>query len=1059
MSTQGGTVARRWNAALCLVCLCGFLLRLVPLGRYVTPDEPAWVYRSIRFADALAARDWAAIPTTGHPGVTTMWLGTIGVAVQRLLSPAESAIHLDWVRRLAWLAPENGEAFRHLAFFLSWGRIIVALTTTAGLAVFYFLIGRLHGQRVALALTTLLACDPFLIGHSGLLHTDALLTTFISLALGAGLNGLSEPRRLLWWPLAGFFTGLALLTKLSAVILLPFIPVLILVAQRAHLKALLVSTILFPACVILTALLFCPAFWADLPAAIERLFASAEKQVETVQHPVFFAGRMTYDPGPAFYPVVFVFRVSPVVLAGLLIGLTGVRRMPAGQRRTFALLLAFALAFGTMIGLGAKKYDRYLLPVFPPLMLAAVLGWMHLDRRLLLLLPIIQLIILLPCVPYPLAAFNPLVGGEGYAAHVLEVGWGEEMGMAARWLNRLPQAESLSVATPSIPPFASLFKGRTLPLSRATQADYVVQSPWPYTTVTPTGSTGAAALRPYMLVFEFARPVAVLTNTAPLELAAYLNEQSRPGELILLDAETPLLRHYGGPAAIVSFADAPDPSAILARLSALNVPAHVLWLVADPAAAPLTNLHLRQVLEAIAEAEQTTTIAGSAVTRYRLRWPSVTSGMGFDHAYPKYRFGSSPDQELRLVDALLPNTPVNAPFPVHLRWQLVSPTRSGFYASLYLADADGHLWAEVGQQVLNQAGFPTTAWPLPGGSDWADIVLVLPLPERIPPATYTVQLTLSDERGAQPGGWDASGHFRGVRVPLGEVEVVPPPEPVGPGECREGKVLSAGPFQVCHHRVVTTPQGTCHLEFIWSAIARPEADYLVRLRVLDAAGAIVLERIEPLSSYPTSRWRVQDSFEAHYDLRLDPGLPAADYLLTYNVLGPDGIPLWELDEHLTLLTVSPHAREFELPEDIAHPLNLTLGDVVHLRGFDAPDYPTLTVTRGDVLTLTLYWQADGPTDLDYSVFVHLVGPDGQNHGQADYLAGGGVGTAGWVPGQVTVDRVHLSVAADAPAGKHRLAVGMYDALTGVRLHITDPGGLEISEERAFLPLEIVVKAD
>ena len=44
-------------------------LRLAPVNRYVTPDEPAWVYRSIRFGQALAARDLAAIPDTGHPGV------------------------------------------------------------------------------------------------------------------------------------------------------------------------------------------------------------------------------------------------------------------------------------------------------------------------------------------------------------------------------------------------------------------------------------------------------------------------------------------------------------------------------------------------------------------------------------------------------------------------------------------------------------------------------------------------------------------------------------------------------------------------------------------------------------------------------------------------------------------------------------------------------------------------------------------------------------------------------------------------------------------------------
>ena len=36
------------------------LVRLAPLNRYVTPDEPIWVQRSVAFADAVAARDWAA---------------------------------------------------------------------------------------------------------------------------------------------------------------------------------------------------------------------------------------------------------------------------------------------------------------------------------------------------------------------------------------------------------------------------------------------------------------------------------------------------------------------------------------------------------------------------------------------------------------------------------------------------------------------------------------------------------------------------------------------------------------------------------------------------------------------------------------------------------------------------------------------------------------------------------------------------------------------------------------------------------------------------------------
>ena len=63
-----------------------FLPRLVAIGRYVTPDEPTWVYRSIQFREALLAGDWAGTLVAGHPGVITTWLGAIGASVHILFS-------------------------------------------------------------------------------------------------------------------------------------------------------------------------------------------------------------------------------------------------------------------------------------------------------------------------------------------------------------------------------------------------------------------------------------------------------------------------------------------------------------------------------------------------------------------------------------------------------------------------------------------------------------------------------------------------------------------------------------------------------------------------------------------------------------------------------------------------------------------------------------------------------------------------------------------------------------------------------------------------------------
>jgi hypothetical protein len=107
------------------------------------------------------------------------------------------------------------------------------------------------------------------------------------------------------------------------------------------------------------------------------------------------------------------------------------------------------------------------------------------------------------------------------------------------------------------------------------------------------------------------------------------------------------------------------------------------------------------------------------------------------------------------------------------------------------------------------------------------------------------------------------------------------------------------------------------------------------------------------------------------------------------------------------------------------------------------------------LSLILYWQADGPTDIDYTTFVHLVGPDGRPHGQVDQFAGGAP-TTSWAPGQVIVDEIALAVAADAPGGTYHIAVGMYDAASGGRLPVINGSGHPLPDDQAVLLVGITV---
>src|SRR4051812_34932581 len=84
--------SRRWaGARTFLIAAAIFLLALAPRalaqGRFVTVDEAYhWFERAQLFLHAVRGGDWAGTNLVGHPGVTTMWLGALGVLAHQALA-------------------------------------------------------------------------------------------------------------------------------------------------------------------------------------------------------------------------------------------------------------------------------------------------------------------------------------------------------------------------------------------------------------------------------------------------------------------------------------------------------------------------------------------------------------------------------------------------------------------------------------------------------------------------------------------------------------------------------------------------------------------------------------------------------------------------------------------------------------------------------------------------------------------------------------------------------------------------------------------------------------
>jgi 4-amino-4-deoxy-L-arabinose transferase-like glycosyltransferase len=462
-----------------MLALTIWLPRGLALDRFVTVDEPSWLTFSANFYQALSRADFARTFQIAHPGVTTTWAGT---AAFRWRYPDYP---LEVPRQVNYAEQEVGQVLRAHGHdpveVLATGRAIVVLGITLVLTLAALAAARLIGVWPALLGFLLIAGDPFHIALSRLLHVDALASSLMFLSLLTFLNYLYRGRRQTDLIVSGIAAGLAWLTKAPALFLVPFVGALLLLEawagyrssgrfSRQHARQAAGALLAWGVTGLLVFVLVWPAMWVDPIGSLGAIAREAIGMAKFghVEAPLYFNGAIVRgDPGWNFYPITYLWRTTPTVLAGLGLaalgfGIPGSRLAEPSQRRVAGVLVLFALLFTLVMTVGAKKFDRYLLPIYAPLDLVAAMGWLALARWLMngsselgrRAAPAViglaiagQFAVALPQFPYYLSYYNPLLGGTAKAPRVMMIGWGEGLDQAARYLNAQPDAEKLRVAT------------------------------------------------------------------------------------------------------------------------------------------------------------------------------------------------------------------------------------------------------------------------------------------------------------------------------------------------------------------------------------------------------------------------------------------------------------------------------------------------------------------------------------------------------------------------------------------------------------------------------------
>lgn len=158
---------------------------------------------------------------------------------------------------------------------------------------------------------------------------------------------------------------------------------------------------------------------------------------------------------------------------------------------------------------------------------------------------------------------------------------------------------------------------------------------------------------------------------------------------------------------------------------------------------------------------------------------------------------------------------------------------------------------------------------------------------------------------------------------------------------------------------------------------------------------------------------------------------------------------WEGGSYTVAYRVPPGSDAAVEPQ---HPLAVNLDNKVRLLGYDlkAESYKP-----GQVIGLTLYWQALTPMEKDYTVFAHFLGSynpltNGPLWGGYDSRPGVGTyPTTVWEAGEIVIDEYGIPIQAEAPLGEYQLEVGMYYLATMERLPVLDDSGA-VRDDRILL---------
>lgn len=424
-------------AIIAVIFAAAIIPRLSDLGTFLTADEKTWIVRSYEFVRAAKDIRFNDMLQTTHPGVTTLWASGIAITAKLFFASIPFATST-------------------ILYYVKAAQFPIALLNAIAVPCMYVLLLALfsgsknkflasNSRLLSVLAALFIALDPLIIGYSRVIHVDALLGSFLALAvISTILYARTSDRR--WLFASAITSALALLTKIPAVFIFPFfITALIAFHFRAmlsgeFLKGQVRSLALWGLAVLVIILILWPALlWVPNPGGN---FIQIQKDVSvaaTVPHNM----EEDYSLKPLHYPAAILSRSNPVSLIGGIAALIALGILAYKKKMPIEMFLIAVYLFGflIMMTLGAKKGDRYIMPVYFALDILAAFGIIFtlslskggflMKKLVYIAIGLYFLAVVVSYHPYAIAYSNPFFPDNISQ----ELGWGEGLDKVAMWLN------------------------------------------------------------------------------------------------------------------------------------------------------------------------------------------------------------------------------------------------------------------------------------------------------------------------------------------------------------------------------------------------------------------------------------------------------------------------------------------------------------------------------------------------------------------------------------------------------------------------------------------------